>query len=391
LAISTAAVAACAMRHELRVDSTVLWVLGLAALVNMGAPLLSDSPWAPVARTVSPVLGMTSWALLSFLTGGTTSPLVAGFWLEIVFSAIVLAPAGTLLVAGGAAVALWGVHAALGAEPGSVAPWPQTIFIGAIGTLTFYASRRWRSEHRALSVEAGTLCKRLRDLEEELEATRTLGRVGEGVARLAHGLKNTAHSLRGFANLIEASRAGDDAQREALEGLKRSIDALESTARSTLRPPAPQTEPSRTTTSSELRRTVDDVIAEMTKIHAGVRWVRAASDQLPDITLPSAVLREVLLILAQNAVEASGASGEIVLRADADEGSLRLVVQDQGPGMDPALGDFCRPGATTKPAGSGYGLFLARRLVESGGGRLNVARAAQGGALVSIRLPVSPT
>jgi signal transduction histidine kinase len=126
-------------------------------------------------------------------------------------------------------------------------------------------------------------------------------------------------------------------------------------------------------------------------VHTTVRWVTRESEGLPGVALSSAQLREVLLILAQNAAEASGDSGEVTLRADVDGDVLRLVVQDQGPGLDPQLRErLFHPGATTKAEGSGFGLFLARRLVESGGGQLTVAQAAQGGALVSVRLPVLP-
>lgn len=392
VAISGAALAAFALRRELHVSSHVLWVLGLTAVANMATARLSDVPaCAAVARAMSPVLGISGWTALVFLTGGVTSPLVAGFWLEIIFSAIVLPPVGTLLVTGGVAGALWLEEAALGTGAGtnSARLWLQTGFVVAIGLLTFYASRRWRLEHQTLSVETSALSRRLRDLERELESARTLGQVGERVARLAHSLKNTVHSLRGFTRLIEAPPAGSNAQEQALAGLRLAIDRLEETARAALRPSGPETDARGATTASELYRTLDEVITEVARDHAGVRWVKPASDRLPSVALPSALLHEVFLILARNAAEASGGSGEVILRTDVDRGALRLSVQDRGPGIDPGLrGNLFQPGATTKPSGSGFGLFLARRLVESRGGELTVADGAQGGALVSVRLPV---
>jgi two-component system, NtrC family, sensor histidine kinase HydH len=393
LAISGAAVAAFALRRELHVSGGVLWVLGVAALANMVTVRLSDAPaWAGVARAISPVFGVGGWAALVFLTGGAMSPLVAGFWLEIIFSAMVLPPVGTLLVTAGVAVALWLEQSVLGRGTTLGRLWLQTGFVGAIGLLTFYASRRWRQEQQALSGETKALNRRLGDLEKELEDARTLGQVGERAARLAHSLKNTVHSLRGFTRLIEAPTASGHAQKQALDGLRLAIDGLEGTARAALRPSDSDSKAKGATTASELRRTLDQVIAEVARDHAGVRWVKHSADCFPSVAVPSALLREVFMILARNAAEASGASGEVVLRAELDRGALRLVVQDRGPGIDPRLREtLFQPGVTTKPSGSGFGLFLARRLVESRGGELTVAEAVQGGALVSVRLPLLPS
>jgi signal transduction histidine kinase len=398
LALSGAALATFVMRRQLRVDTTVLWVLGVAAVANMVAARLSDIPsFSRPARWVSSVLGIGGWAALVLLTGGISSPLVAGFWLEIVFSAMVFPPAGTLAVSAGATAALWAVDATAGAGHGLGLLALQTAFVVAIGLLTFFASRRWRQDHQTLSVQAGALNRRLSDLEQELEAARTLGQVGERVARLAHSLTNTVHSLRGFSKLIEAPLLGSDARREALDGLRLAIDRLEETARATLRatpkPSHPEVEPSaEATTAAELGRTLDAVITEVARDHVGIRWIKPVCDRLPNVGLPSDLLHEVLLILARNAAEASGESGEVVLRADVDAGALHLVVEDHGPGIDPLLrGTLFRPGATTKPTGSGFGLFLARRLVESRGGKLFVGQAVHGGACVSVRLPTNPS
>lgn len=393
LAICAAAAAAYAMRDELRTNGRVLGVLGSAALGNLAAALLSDVPaFRRAARWISPVIGVASWAALVFLTGGTGSPMVVGFGLEIVFSAIVFAPLGTILVTAAVAAALWFVEVLrdAGAIPlGRLSL--QTGFVAAIGLLTFYASRRWRHEHQTLTSEASALSGRLRDLETELEAARALGQVGERVARLAHSLKNTVHSLRGFTELIETPSAGH-IQRQALDGLRLAIDQLEETARATLRAsaPAPDAEAAGATSALELGRTMDEVIAEMTRAHAGMRFVSPAVDRLPSVALPSSLLREVLLILAQNAADASPPSGEVELCADLEGGRLRLSVRDHGPGIDAATRRaLFRPGVTTKARGSGFGLFLARRLVQSRGGDLTVSDGPGGGALVAVTLPIS--
>jgi signal transduction histidine kinase len=164
-----------------------------------------------------------------------------------------------------------------------------------------------------------------------------------------------------------------------------AIDHLEATARATL---GAEARPGEATSTSELRRTLDEVMTEMRRQHAGLRWTESVSEPLPGVALPARTLREVLFILTQNAAEASGASGEVVVRAGVDGPALCLSVQDAGAGIDPGVREnLFRPGATTKPSGSGFGLFLARRLLEPCGGRITIAQPAGGGALVSIRVP----
>jgi len=390
LAICVAAAAAYVMTQSRPLGASVLVILGLAALMNMAAARLSDAPArAYVARTIAPVLGIGCWAALVFVSEGTRSPFLPGFWLEIVFSALIFPPLGTVLVTAAALVALWAIQAWLGVASAWALLWAQTGFVCAIGMVTFLASRRWRQEHQSLRTESDALQRRLQSLEVELETSRTLGILGERVARLAHSLKGTVHSLRGFVQLIEMPVSNSHARKRAIDGLRLAIDRLEDSARAALHPSRAWVEANEATTAPELFQLLDDVVEQMARFRVGIRWIKPMSEGLPSIALPSALLREVLLILAENAAEASGSSGEIVLRADVDAGVLRLVVQDDGPGFDPRLREMLfKPGVTTKPAGSGFGLFLARRLIESRGGELTVGQGQHGGALVAVRLPV---
>jgi signal transduction histidine kinase len=389
LAICTALIVVWVMRRELQVGVGVLGVLTLAALVNFASLLIADNPrFATPARILSTVLAVGGWAALAFLTGGVNSPLVAGLWLEVVFSGIVFRPLQTLLVTCGVMATLWLPHVLLGPGAPLGRLWLHTACLGVIGVVTFLGGRRWDRLHQAQEVELRALRRGLMDLEAELDAARSLSQVGERVARLAHSVKGTVHSLRGFASLMGMPQAGEQA-RELLEGLRVAIDHLEETARLTLGAGTLAPRETETTSTVELRHTLDEVLAEMRRRHAGLRWIEPVFAGLPAVALRSEVLREVLLILAQNAAEASGSNGEVVLRAGVEGRALCLSVEDGGAGLAPEIREkLFRPGATTKASGSGFGLFLARRLVESCGGRITVGQAEHGGALVSVRVPV---
>jgi len=108
----------------------------------------------------------------------------------------------------------------------------------------------------------------------------------------------------------------------------------------------------------------------------------------------AARLRQVLDVLMDNATRVCGAGDRIVLAASLADRAVRVEVRDSGPGLsaDDATVAF-EPGAlreryaATRPVGHGLGLAIAHRLVTRMGGRIDVRRAAEGGAAFVIDLP----
>ena len=121
----------------------------------------------------------------------------------------------------------------------------------------------------------------------------------------------------------------------------------------------------------------------------GVRWTLSGDGSAPSVEMSADSITEALLILMRNATDAMGGEGAGTLEVGCANGHVRVVVRDQGCGIsNEAIERIFTPGYTTKPGGSGFGLFLARRLVEEHGGQLRVAAAPGGGAVAEITLPL---
>lgn len=113
---------------------------------------------------------------------------------------------------------------------------------------------------------------------------------------------------------------------------------------------------------------------------------------LPPVRGHAAQLCQVWTNLIHNAVQAMGdRGGRLLLDAREEEGWLRVGVTDSGPGVDPAVrGRIFEPHVTTKSPGegTGIGLSLVRRIVESHGGRIAV-HSIPGRTRFEVSLPVS--
>ncbi len=103
-------------------------------------------------------------------------------------------------------------------------------------------------------------------------------------------------------------------------------------------------------------------------------------------------LTQVVLNLVLNAIDATEDQGRIHVEAHVEDGWLVLSVDDDGRGI--SLADRCRlfqPFFTTKPHGTGLGLFVSRQILEDVSGRLSYRSELGRGSTFIVRLPLDPS
>ena len=99
-------------------------------------------------------------------------------------------------------------------------------------------------------------------------------------------------------------------------------------------------------------------------------------------------LKEALLNLAANALEATPAGGTLGLRWGEDAGGAWLTLQDSGRGMSAqVLARVGTPFFTTREKGTGLGVVLARSVLAQHGGSLTFESEEGRGTRVTLRLP----
>lgn len=117
--------------------------------------------------------------------------------------------------------------------------------------------------------------------------------------------------------------------------------------------------------------------------------VRVPQD-FPELVAPGQELRQVLVNLALNAIQASPEGGIVVLSAEQVGGRVHLTVSDQGPGIpESMLETIFEPFVSSKPPplGTGLGLSTSRRLVQAMQGTVVATNRASGGACFTVSLP----
>jgi signal transduction histidine kinase len=121
-----------------------------------------------------------------------------------------------------------------------------------------------------------------------------------------------------------------------------------------------------------------------------VEWDVHTNADAPPVTVPGASLTETLVILLRNAVEAMSGEGRGMLETEVSGDQVKIRIGDDGPGLSEAqIEEIFKPGFTTKRKGSGYGLFLARRIAEEHGGSITASVGPGSGAVFELILPVA--
>lgn len=214
------------------------------------------------------------------------------------------------------------------------------------------------------------------------ERMAALGRVAAGIA---HEIRNPVAAMR---LRLENALAGDPARhRPALEaGLRQiaRVDRLvsELLAMTQRRDPEPEEIDLRHFLQSRARDHCAG--AEHCAVRLDVVSAVASARFDPEM------IGRALDNLVQNALRHTPRGGTVRLRAEDEDGMLRLIVEDTGPGVDPALRPrLFEPFATGRPDGTGLGLAIAREMVEAHGGRLMLAEAGEGARFV-LELPWAP-
>ncbi len=220
-------------------------------------------------------------------------------------------------------------------------------------------------------------------MQEELLRKERLSTMGELAAALAHEVRNPLQIIRATAEMLKRHHpeASDD-----LADVMEEVDRLNCLVRELLDYAHPlrfDPEP------VDLASLVDAAMAEVFpgSLPRGLHVELELPRELLVAGNPL-LLGRLLANLLRNSREALQGRGIIKIRGQREGSTCRLLIEDTGCGIeDDDLPRVFEPFFSRKPAGTGMGLPLCRRIVEEHGGRIWIESEAGRGSVVSLELP----
>ncbi len=238
--------------------------------------------------------------------------------------------------------------------------------------------------------------ERLRQLEGDLARINRVSMMGELAASLAHEIKQPIAGMAADATaVLKWLRREPPEIEEACESAAYIIKGADRVAHIVDRNRALY---SRETTQREVID-LNEIIREMVVLlrdtaHRHSISIRSELDPaLPATSADRVQLQQVLMNLMLNGIDAmKGESGELgVTSMRTEDGKLLVAVSDSGIGLpEVGLERIFDAFFTTKPDGTGMGLSISRRIIESHGGRLWASANAERGATFQFTLPMQP-
>jgi len=221
---------------------------------------------------------------------------------------------------------------------------------------------------------------------------------GEVARRLAHEIKNPLTPIQLSAERMRRkyldTMSADEAQIldrathtivQQVESMKEMVNAFSDYARA----------PDMDIDSFDVARLANEVVDLYRAQDSNVAIALHVDPTMPRLEADVGRIRQILHNLIRNAIEAleGSADGEIDVALSAGEFEgvdvILIRVEDNGPGFDTgAISQVFDPYVTTKPKGTGLGLAIVKKLVEEHVGSIRAENRREGGAAISIRLPV---
>lgn len=222
----------------------------------------------------------------------------------------------------------------------------------------------------------------------EADKMESIGRLATGVA---HEVKNPLMTINMVADyLSDVTRPAGPDDRMMLESLRDAVERADKVVSEMLefsRPAALSLKPDDFHLVAE--RALSLVKHEMSRRHLGV--VRDWCAPVPQLLLDRNKMAQVLVNVFVNASHATPEGGTLTLRTRVRRSEFIAEIDDTGTGISPVhQARLFEPFFTTKPVGQGTGLGLsvARQIVQLHGGTLHLANRPEGGARVTIQIPL---
>ncbi|MFP7297167.1 ATP-binding protein [Neobacillus niacini] len=228
------------------------------------------------------------------------------------------------------------------------------------------------------------ITERKQQTEQLLQKSEKLALLGQMAAGIAHEIRNPLTSIKGFIQLFKTEQH----RLEYYDIVLSELDRINDIVGEFLVLAKPTAAVFAEKDVKELIKDVVTLINTQSILNNVQIFVEFESD-LPKISCEENQLKQVLLNLLKNSIEAMPNGGNIDVKVKVrDEGKISIQIIDQGIGIPkeriPTLGE---PFYTTKEKGTGLGLMTCYKIIESHNGELTIDSEVNKGTTIEISLP----
>jgi two-component system sporulation sensor kinase A len=225
-----------------------------------------------------------------------------------------------------------------------------------------------------------------KEMEERLLKSERFATIGETAAMVGHDLRNPLQGMTGAVHYLKAkegSKLGKEGK-EMLQLIQEDIGRSDKIINDLL-------EYSRELrlelSETNVKSITEDALAKV-KNPKGIRVVNSTKNQ-PTTWLDVDKMRRVFLNIIRNAVDAMPKGGTLTIANTRSGDNVHITFKDTGEGMTTeTLTKLWSPLFTTKAKGMGFGMPIAKRLVEAHGGRISVETKVGKGSTFTVTLPM---
>ncbi|TGB67149.1 two-component system sensor histidine kinase AtoS [Escherichia sp. E4930] len=229
-----------------------------------------------------------------------------------------------------------------------------------------------------------------KESQRRLAQTERLATLGELMAGVAHEVRNPLTAIRGYVQIIRQQTPQPEHQ-EYLSIVLNEIDSINKVIQQLLdfsRPRKSQWQ--QVYLNALIEETL--ILAQTSGVQARIDFITELDPSLTAIVADRELLKQVILNMLINAVQAITARGEIRIRTWMYTANQQAItIEDNGCGIDLSLQrKIFDPFFTTKASGTGLGLALSQRIINAHQGDIRVASLPGCGATFTLILPIDP-
>jgi len=238
----------------------------------------------------------------------------------------------------------------------------------------------------------------LKEIQEEMKQVEGLALMGELAAGMAHEIRNPMASISGSIQMLRDEIEQSAVNMRLMDIILRETERLNELVADFLlfaRAQIPKL------TEFDLNQLILESVELFRNSHACHPETKIVTDfqEVKTITSDSGQLKQLLWNLFLNASEAMGEGGTLYITTSLAHGSAEpkldqfsVLIRDTGEGFDEKdLGRIFLPFYTTKERGSGLGLAIVKRIVDRLEGKVSCRNHPEGGAEITVMLPVRPS